>query len=244
MMHIAVATITRVRNPTEADLLLSALQALARHELPVAVADGGSGAGFLERLRAIPGVTTARPQVGRIGLVAQVQSALAAAGESNPGYIFYTEPDKLWFFENRLTDFLAQLARHPGAGILVPARDSPSFATFPDGQRFTESLLNQLCSRVFEQEGDYLYGPLLVHADLAPYVQKVPFDLGWGWRIYLLAIAMRLELGVRCWLADLPCPIEQRGEDDASARTYRIEQLAQGTAGLAAGLKVDLQPSG
>jgi hypothetical protein len=104
-----------------------------------------------------------------------------------------------------------------------------------------EALLNQLCSRAFEQEeeGDYLYGPLLIRTDLVPYVRRVPVELGWGWRIYLVAIAVRLGVGVPCWVTDLPCPEEQRGEDGADARIYRIEQMAQGAAGLAAGLKAD-----
>ena len=240
MTRIAGATITRARTPGEAELLLTALQALGRHGLPIAVGDGGSGAAFLQRLRALPGVTPAPPRTGRIGLVAQVQSALEAASDSGPDYLLYTEPDKRWFFENRLAGLLAHLERQPGAGILVPARDPASFATFPEGQRFTETLLNRLCGRAFEQEGDYLYGPLLIRADLLSYVKKVPADAGWGWRIYLLAVAKRLGLAVPCWVAALPCPEEQRGEDDAAARIYRIEQLAQGTAGLAAGLKADL----
>jgi hypothetical protein len=131
MARVAVATITRARNADEADLLITALQALATFGLPVAVADGGSGAAFLERLRAIPRITPARPLVGRIGLVAQVQAALETAIESGPDYILYTEPDKRGFFENRLADFLAQLERHPRAGVLVPSRDPASFTTFP-----------------------------------------------------------------------------------------------------------------
>jgi hypothetical protein len=64
-------------------------------------------------------------------------------------------------------------------------------------------------------------------------------DIGWGWRFFLLAVARRLGFPIRRFVADLPCPPEQRGEDDTRSCIYRMEQLAQNVRGLALGLRSD-----
>jgi hypothetical protein len=208
----------------------------------VILADGGSISGFADQLRGIPGVTvSATPGTGP-RLVAQVRLALTMAGNSGSPYVLYTEPDKQAFFEHRLMSFLDTVtASRADTGISFPARDAASFATFPPGQQSTERLFNDLASETLGITSDFLYGPLLIRSDLLPHLEDLPIDLGWGWRIFLLTVTHRLGLPLLPWVADLPCPSEQRGEDDEQSRTYRIEQLAQNVRGLALGRKKSLQ---
>jgi hypothetical protein len=124
--------------------------------------------------------------------------------------------------------------------VIVAARNAESFATFPQGQQLTETLLHRLCAETWGIDGDFTYGPLLIHPDLVPYVEAITDDIGWGWRIYLMAICQRLGKRIALYTADLPCPIEQRGENDMRHRIYRMEQLAQNVKGLALGMKVPL----
>lgn len=236
-MRVAVAAPVWARGPEEASLLAASLTALSRHRLPVVLADGGSESGFLRQIAALPGIQIhAREEPGLLG---QVRLALEQAAALGVDTLLYTEPDKRWFFDHRLSDFL-ESARHCPPAVHIAARDADSFATFPAGQQLTEDLTNRLCDAAFGLGGDYLYGPLLLPASLVPHLAALPADIGWGWRIALLAVAQRRELPLLSYVADLPCPPEQRGEDEERSRLYRIEQMAQNVRGLALGLKTPL----
>jgi hypothetical protein len=126
------------------------------------------------------------------------------------------------------------------AGIVVPMRDEASFATFPAAQRLPESLFNRLAAATLglPSGADVLYGPLLIHGKLVPHVSRIEEACGWGWRTFLLAVCHRLGVPIRTWTADLPCPEDQRGENDEAARLYRIAQMAQNVRGLELGLRV------
>jgi hypothetical protein len=163
-----------------------------------------------------------------------VRQALAMACDTDCSHVLYTEPDKRWFFENRLAMFLKQQSLFK-AGIYLPARDPASFATFPIGQQTPERLFNTLAADTLGVETDFLYGPLLIPRNLISVLEGLPPDIGWGWRIFLLTAASRAGLTIVPWEADLSCPPEQRGEDDERNRTYRIEQMAQNVRGLALG---------
>jgi hypothetical protein len=240
MPKITIATMTWAHNPQEADLLAASIESLTHSDLPVVVADGGSIEGFTDRLRACHHVSTVIPRLGPGRLVGQIEATLAAAASQHPEYVLYTEPDKQWFFTERLTGFLAAAEPHAGAGILLASRDAPSFQTFPAGQQLTESLFNRLAGDALGVDGDTLYGPMLIRADLVEHVTDLHEDLGWGWRPYLMAVVMRLGHPLVCVDGDFLCPERQRGENDSAARIYRMEQLAQNVKGLAMGLKVDL----
>ena len=238
---IVIATITWARNVQEADALLKALECLANHAYPIVVADGGSEGHFLDVLQQLPNVIV-HPYVpcGSSRLMSQVKCALAGAGACHPRLILYTEPDKQWFFEHRLATFITQAARHMPLGAGVAARDEESFQTYPAFQRYTEAVTNQLCAEYLGQEGDYLYGPLLINPMLLPHVERLSDDLGWGWRLFAMVIAQRLGLPVTCVTMDLPCPLEQRDEDDRRARLHRTEQLSHNARGLVAGCRCSL----
>jgi hypothetical protein len=241
-VRVAVAAPILARTDAEADLLVGSVAALAAHGLPTFLVDGGSPSGFVDRLRAAaPGVTVEPVRDGSLRLVSQIQQALPLAAE-HADYILYTEPDKRWFFESALWRLLrdAPLANRPG--IVVPARDAASFATFPAGQRLPESLFNRLAAENLSlpDGADVLYGPLLIRADLVPYVGRLREAVGWGWRTYLLAVARRLGAAITLWPADLPCPADQRGEEDEQSRLYRIAQMAQNVRGLELGLREPL----
>src|SRR4051812_2468207 len=135
---VTVATMTWARTPAEADLLERALDALTRIGAGVIVADRGSDAAFLSRLqahRALEVVVATRP-----GLVAQVQDSVARAARHQTRFLFYTEPDKLGFFEHGLGDFLDRAPAGDDVGVVLAARSPGGFATFPPMQRYTESV--------------------------------------------------------------------------------------------------------
>src|SRR5689334_21979862 len=120
-----VATITRARNAAEAELLLSGLERLSAHGMPVFAADGGSAEPFRERARELPGVTLIPVSFGEgPRLVQQVRASLRAAAETHPRTILYTEPDKREFFQRGLGPFLQAAARYPEAGVVLPSRDA------------------------------------------------------------------------------------------------------------------------
>jgi len=241
MPRIAVATMSLARSPEEEDLLHGSLEYLSAKGLPVVVADGGSEEGFGDRLRTLPHLTVVGRQTdGAPRLVGQVQASLAEAARIDSDWILYTEPDKRWFFEHRMDDFLTSVEGAGSASVVVASRDAASFATFPRGQQLAETLLNTLCAETFGVDGDFTYGPLLIRPELLPAVLALRQDLGWGWRIFLMAVAHRMGQPVALHSADLPCPEEQRGEDDVASRIYRMEQLAQNVRGLALGLKTAL----
>jgi len=241
MPKIAIATMTWARTPPEEELLFDSLSCLSALGLPVVATEGGSAEAFVRRLHSLPNLQLL-PQAAGPGprLISQVQASFSAAATLDPEYVLYTEPDKRGFFTHRLGAFLSSLDLYPDAGMVIAARDAGSFATFPEGQRLTETLANQLFSEVFGQEGDYNYGPFLLRATLLRSLEAIREDVGWGWRPFLMAVSHRLGLPVVCHPMDLPCPEEQRGEDDPQSRLYRMEQLAQNVRGVVLGLKTEL----
>ncbi len=239
--HTMIATMTRARTREEEDLQFHSIKELVRLDLPVVIGDRNSRPAFLMRLNDLPNVTARsvdRPETAT--LLTQIQTALQMAMERKPNRIFYTEPDKQRFFRYRLAQTLATMENHDPLGVTIVARDEESFATFPEGQRLTESLMNQLCGETFGVAGDYQYGPFLLAPEIVPSILAIEENLGWGWRQYAWAIAHRMGLPVRLLRGDFPCPPEQCGEDDPAHRIYRMEQFAQGIHGLASGLKFPL----
>ena len=228
---VAVATITLVRSAEEEPLLRRALERLSQQGLRVAVADGGSPPEFLQFLRALPGITVAEP-AGR-GLIAQVRASLDAAAAHRTSFVLYTEPDKEFFFEARLRDFIARARDDDEVGVVIAGRSAESFATFPPFQRLTESTINRLCAHYVDVAGDFSYGPFLMRRTLLPHLQHLPADAGWGWRPFVFATAPRIGLKVVHVNADYPCPPDQRTEDDRE-RVHRMRQLSQNVDGLIA----------
>jgi hypothetical protein len=225
---IAAATMTRAVTPGEAALLERSLRRLA-HGRMVAAADGGSSGEFLAALDAIPGVT----RVGShgAGLVAQIKGSLEFALKTDAASILYTEPDKEDFFARGLDAFLRAASGVEGGGVVLAARSAASYASFPEMQRYTETVINTLCGHYTGVPGDYSYGPFLIGRRLIPHVLSITEDVGWGWRPFVFTLAARLGLGVTLIEGDYPCPPDQRGED-AGERLHRIRQLQQNLRGL------------
>jgi hypothetical protein len=241
LSSFVIAMPTLARSSEEVCLLRSAIEVLTNLNLPLIAADAGSDREFVDYLSSAPGVTLLQVDRGSgSSLVSQVKSALHEATTFPVSRILYTEPDKKWFFQNRLSQFLEFGKTRRDTGIIVASRTSESFATFPSSQRLTEHLTNELLSELFGIAGDFLYGPFLISRELLPYVESIPDDLGWGWRIYLMALSCRLGYGLVCLDADLPCPVHQRAENDERTRLYRMEQMAQNIRGAIAGWKAEL----
>jgi hypothetical protein len=236
--RVSIATVSLVREPGEETVLRGSLQALAALDLPVCVADGGSGDAFTSFIRGLPGFTLVPPKGP--GLVGQVAAALGGAAAGGREFVFYTESDKAAFFETELAGVLgrtASLLDRPA--LALASRSADAFATFPPVQRHTEAAINDLCSESFGAAGDYSYGPFLMHCSLVPWIARVPLDLGWGWRHFIFAIAHRLGHRITHVPGDFVCPPDQRTEGDRE-RLHRLKQLDQNVSGLQAGLTLPL----
>jgi hypothetical protein len=229
MSHVSVATMTWVRTPKEETLLRQTLTSLAACGLPVAVADSGTSHDFLHFLERLPQFSVTVPADTR--LVAQIEASVRTAAVRGSRFILYTEPDKQFFFERRLTDFVEAANDHPDVGVILASRSSESLMTFPPMQRYTEGVINRLCGELIGVECDYSYGPFLFNSALLPFVEAMEPTLGWGWRHFIFRTAHRQGHGVVPVIGDYPCPDEQRTED-AEEREHRIRQLSQNVLGL------------
>ena len=229
-MHIkqlTIATITWARDQQEEMLLRKALSQLSLLQIPVYVTDGGSGDSFIQFLHALPNLTVVK-SLGK-GLWKQVQSSLDAALSSNGNYVLYTEPDKLDFFINRLAAFIE--AANEDMGIVLAARTTEAFASFPAFQQTTETSINFCCAEVTQKRFDYTYGPFILNSKLIPFFKDLPGDIDWGWRPFAFCIAHRLGYEIQAIRADNFCPIDQR-QDDPKERIYRMKQLYQNIEGV------------
>ncbi len=226
---ISVATITRARDAREENLIARTLTSLSNLGIPVAVADGGSPAAFLDTLSRIPQLTLTPPD--HPGLVGQVRASVRAAREMGSAYMLYLEPDKELFVSGPMTNFIESAIAEPDTGVILASRSRHSFETFPPFQRRTESAFNTVASDVIGLEADYLYGPFLIEHSFAAHVEGVAADLGWGWRPFIFAATRRMGRLVRAIEGDYVCPSDQADEGDED-RLHRLRQLRQNIDGL------------
>src|SRR3954470_18615958 len=228
---VTVATMTLARDAGEEQLLRGALSRLARHEMPVVIADGGSTETFLHFAgHELPGCRLAPPD-GTTGLVAQIKRSMRAAAALGSSFVLYTEPDKLDFFDRHLEAFIAAAPADGDVGVVLASRSEASFQTFPPLQRLTEQSINRLCVEIIGAEADYSYGPFLMHRKLVPFVLDIGVDVGWGWRHFVFGAASRLSYRVQHVGGDFECPPDQR-QENPSERLHRIRQLGENVQGL------------
>lgn len=243
-MEIVVAAPVWARDPAEEARLSAALETLSRSGLSILLADAGSPEPFLTAVVSLPGVEMVPPAATPAPrLTGQIQRLLGAARSRSPrpDWLLYVEPDKGSFFAEGLAEFATQARAHPEAGVIVASRDEASFATFPAYQHQVEANFNGIAAEWLDTGGaDLLYGPLLICGGLLDTLDAVTEDIGWGWRTYLFAVARRRGLPLVPWGARLPCPEDQRGEDNPASRRYRLQQMGQNITGLALGLKAAL----
>lgn len=227
--NVAVATVTWARSESEEALLARSLARLAEAGLPVAVADRGASASFGDALKRLPGFSITVP--AEQGLAAQVEASIALAARFERPFILYVEPDKEIFFGPRMSDFLRRAPDGENVGVVLASRTEASYATYPPMQRYTESVINRLCTELIGEAGDYSYGPFLTNRVLLPSLSNLDRSLGWGWRHFAFHTAHRRGLRVVHIVDDYPCPPDQRAEDGAD-RTHRLRQLGQNILGL------------
>ena len=220
---------TWARTSREEDLLVRSLAAAAALGLPIAIGDRNGRPEFVERLSRLPHAMVVPPR--EEGLVSQITAALDAAAAFEPEILFYCEPDKEMFFEGAAARLLECARRYGKPALILAARSDASFATFPPMQRYTESVVNQLCGELLGVTGDYSYGPFLMPCRLLSHLRALPSTLGWGWRLAAFRAATREGLPIVHVPEDLPCPVDQRHEDDA-ARLHRLRQLSENVLGL------------
>lgn len=227
--EIAIATMTWARTAQEREVLCASLASLATLSMDTFITDGGSDPDFSTYLQGFPQFQVF--EVHPAGVWRQMHRSLHAAGETKASFVLYTEPDKCEFFRNILPRFIAQAPRQDDVGIILASRSAASFETFPAFQQYTETAINRCCAEFTGMEGDYTYGPFLLHRNLIPYLKYVSEEMGWGWRPFLFALAHRLGYRVEFLLENLPCPQEQR-EDNPAERKLRMRQLSQSIQGL------------
>jgi hypothetical protein len=226
---IAVVTMTWARTRDEEDVLLQSLRIAASLGLPMAIADRNGRREFVEQLAQLPRtvVVAAREE----GLVPQIKAAFDRVADFAPDAILYTEPDKAQFFAGAATRVLERGLQLGEPAVVLAARSNASFLTFPAMQQYTESVANHLAGELVGERGDYSYGPFLMPRLLLPYVHPLSAHLGWGWRFAMFRAARRERLPVLHAIDDLPCPVEQRHEDDVDC-AHRIRQLSENLLGL------------
>jgi hypothetical protein len=227
--NVSIATMTWARDAQEDSLLRESLSELAALNLPVFVTDGGSGESFVDYLRGLPRFKVFEPEAR--GLWPQVRRSLRAAYDAATRFILYTEPDKKDFFREGLRDLISEANAGDRAGVVLAARTSESFATFPMFQRHAETMINRCCAEVVGANFDFTYGPFLFDRRLVPHLLGAPDEIGWGWRPYAFGIASRLGLRIESLEKAAACPAEQR-EESRAERMYRIRQLSQSLEGL------------
>src|SRR5688572_32493586 len=188
LKHVAIATITWARNKEEEELLVSSLEQLAKSGLPVFITDAGSSEAFLHFLEANKNFSLSK---NIKGVWPQARNSLQTASQKQHPYIFYTEPDKKEFFANALPSFLEKTEVDENTGVVIAARSSSAFASFPAFQQITETTINQCCAELIGREMDYVYGPFLINAKLVGHLQQLPADIGWGWRPFAFNTAKR-----------------------------------------------------
>jgi hypothetical protein len=226
---VAVATMTKVRNDADARLITAALGCLSRTSMPVAVGDAGSPPRFVRDIANLTGITLAHPVDD--GLVGQVRASIGAAGKTGRDFILYTEPDKQWFFDRALLDFIHRAPAD--VGIVLAARSARAFNSYPRFQRQAEAAANALCASAIGIDTDYCYGPFLFQRRLARHLTRAPRMLGWGWRPYLFATAHRLGYRIATVIGEYMCPPPQRVERDAD-KAHRAAQLVDNACGIVA----------
>jgi hypothetical protein len=230
---VAVATMTTVRTRDDERLVCGALERLAAHGMPIAVAERDSPQQFRARISRLPGVTLVAPNGG--GLVGQIRASFRHAIGTGRPFILYTEPDKLVFFERFMLDFIGRAPRR-GTGIVLASRAAAAFATFPSMQRLTETTANALCQAVIGRRSDYFYGPFLVAREIALCISQVPRTLGWGWRPFVFTMAGATGYPIVPIVGDYRCPRKQRTEGERD-RQHRLRQLEENVRGLTAAMQ-------
>ncbi len=233
--EVSIATMTWARDEAEGKLLRESIHCLAQEKLPVFITDGGSGQQFIDYLNSFPGFKIFESD--KPGVFAQTRRSLEAANDAGTRYILYTESDKKLFFEQTLHEFISQAAGDGQAGVVFLSRSAESFMTYPEMQRYTETVINHLCGGLAGLRADYSYGPMLINRALIPYLESVKEDIGWGWRHYIFGVAHRLGYRIVPWVADLPCPPGQR-EDSTQERMHRMRQLSQNVQGLVLSMSI------
>lgn len=233
--RIAIATITWACGVQEHELLREAMGHLAKQRTPVVIADGGSGSDFIDYLKSFPNFTVHAFE--EPNLPAQTRWSLTTASSLGTEYVLYTESDKKLFFEHGLNEFIEQADDSAKASVSLASRTAESFLTFPEFQRYTEMVANRLCAEIIGQEGDFCYGPQLIHRSVIPCLELLKGVTGWEWRFYVIGIAHRLGYPIAQLALDLPCPSEQQEESKAD-RVYRMKQLVQNIQGLLISLSI------
>jgi hypothetical protein len=177
------------------------------------------------------------------GLFGQVKTSLQIAHDLDPDYILYTEPNKPHFFAEQLAAFVGHATERAAGveefGLVLPARNPESLATFPPFQQKTESLMSEMIRFVIggETAADYLYGPRMLAPALIQVLDRIDYEIGWGWMSFLVVAAHARGKSIETLAMDLPCPPEER-VDDQRERLLRLRQMRDHVNGIHEALRL------
>lgn len=236
--ELSIATITWARDEQEESLLRKSLHQLAALCIPVFITDGGSPPSFLEFIRSHSHFVLL-PERAK-GVWEQTRNSVRAADKAGHPYIFYTEPDKLHFFEELLPQMINDVHIDDNTGIVLASRSQSGLASFPPFQQMTENTINACCAEMTGKGLDYSYGPFLFNRQLVPYLQLIKENIGWGWRTYTFGMAHRLGYHIGSYTAGFCCPQDQQA-DNGAERLHRMRQLSQHVQGLVLSAAVNWQ---
>jgi hypothetical protein len=230
--NLCIATMTWARTKQEEELLRNSLLELSKLNIPTFVTDGGSNEDFLKYVTSFQKFTLLQPAVK--GLWPQVKSSLQAAFDHGAEFIVYTEPDKMDFFKNGLPEMLKNITLDAATGAMIAVRSAAGFESYPRFQRMTETTINNCCAEVTQVDTDYTYGPFIMNRLVVPHLDKLPINIGWGWRPYAFVVAGRLNYKVESFEGPFFCPPDQQ-QDDPKERVYRMKQLSENIEAIVLG---------
>lgn len=234
MNDIAVVTYSWMRNAEEAALVERTVQALGTLAVPVIIADKGSEASYVDRIKAIQNVQLFPATKGMMGQVLLSHEKAADLAD----YFFYTQSDKEDFAKNDAQKMLAAYRESTAKGVLIAARTKESNETYPRYQRIQEEFLNFFMGDYIGNEGDYFAGPKIYPASLASYFSHIRGDIGWGTEAFIYTLAKRKNMPFAFHEVFITSP--QDVDDEEKTKQYRLEIVKMQIDGFFQGLATTL----
>jgi len=217
--NLGIFTITWARSQIEAQRIIESLTILSQVNLPIIAIDNNSDKDFIQEVSNIGNINIFI--ASKKGLWEQIKIGLTIIQEKNLPFFLYTESDKKLFFQ-QISDFLNQaqqiINQNPSFGVILPARNTESFNTFPPIQKKTEDEINKIIGQIIGLETDYTYGPRIISSSLIPSLLSLPDDINWGWLTASVLLAKKLGRNIYAVPMSLPCPEKDRLEDEKELR--------------------------
>lgn len=231
---IAITTVSWIRTEDEARVVLPAIEALSRLNVPVVIVDAGSSPQHQKTIRSLPHIVFSENRNGLTGQLIESQRTAARYAEN----LFYLQSDKFDFILHGAPKMIEAYRKLSSKGVMVPVRSTASLATYPPYQREQEAFINSFMSDFIGTVTDYYAGPKLYPASLVKYLDKMQGDIGWGIEAFLYVVAKRLGLPFEFVPVEIKAP---RDVDDVeTTNRYRLRITAWQIEGYLQALQIPL----